>query len=93
MKIEKYLLLSLLLQQAAMHTNTSGVFKAYHKGFWGFSKDALGRILKRIQIEKPVLRDSQYKCYVFKRDANKLIKEKSFNNIDFDITYIDPPYN
>ena len=92
-EIEKYILLSQLLYQAATHTNTSGVFKAYHKGFGGFSGDALNRILKKIEIGKPVLIDSKYKGKVFMRDANELIKDKIFNKIKFDIVYIDPPYN
>ena len=93
LKIEKYLLLSLLLYQAATHTNTSGVFKAYHKGFGGFSGDALNRILKRVQIVRPVLIDSDYKSHVYMEDANKLVKDGVFSNIRFDIAYIDPPYN
>ncbi len=43
-----YILLSILIYEAATHTNTSGVFKAFHKGFGGHGKDALQRILKKI---------------------------------------------
>jgi adenine-specific DNA-methyltransferase len=42
--IERVVLLASLIYQAATHANTSGVFKAYHRGFGGFGKDALARI-------------------------------------------------
>lgn len=89
---EKYLLLALLIYNAATHSNTSGVFKAFHKGFGGFSKDALGRIMKKIELEMPVLVDGEGVYYVYKKDANALLKEDLQNN-HFDIVYIDPPYN
>ncbi len=87
---EKVLLLALLIYQAATHTNTSGVFKAFHKGFGGFSKDALSRILKPITLEYPELIDSDQKMHIYMEDANLLVKH--INN-GFDVVYIDPPYN
>jgi adenine-specific DNA-methyltransferase len=83
------LLLSLLLYEAATHTNTSGVFKAFHKGFGGHGKDALSRILASIQLHEPVLVDSKYSVHVFRDDANELVKKLSL----VDIAYLDPPYN
>ncbi|RKX93529.1 MAG: hypothetical protein DRP84_08320 [Spirochaetes bacterium] len=67
---EKYPLLSVLLYQAATHTNTSGVFKAYHKGFGGFSGDALNRIIKKIEMSAPILIDSEYESHIFIVDSN-----------------------
>jgi adenine-specific DNA-methyltransferase len=52
---ERALLLGLLVYEAATHANTSGVFKAYHKGFGGHGGDALGRILKPMRLEPPIL--------------------------------------
>jgi len=88
---KRNLLLALLIYEAATHTNTSGVFKAYHKGFGGHSRDALRRILAPIGLSYPVLIDSPEKCYVYMEDANTLVKRKKHWRID--IAYIDPPYN
>ncbi len=104
---EKMLLLAMLLYQAATHTNTSGVFKAFHKGFGGFSGDALGRIMKPISLVPPPLIDSKCDVHVYREDANKLLANEtatdgrgaegspSGSNFPgtFDIAYVDPPYN
>lgn len=90
---EKNLLLAILLYQAATHTNTSGVFKAYHKGFGGFSGDALSRILKPISMERPVLIDSLYTQRVFCEDANVLVTSGPLASRFYDVVYLDPPYN
>jgi adenine-specific DNA-methyltransferase len=90
---EKTLLVALLLHGAATHTNTSGVFKAYHKGFGGLSQDALSRILRPISLPHPVLIDSARTMHVYRENANSLVKQKRFSQTLFDIAYIDPPYN
>ncbi|MBN1798759.1 MAG: DNA adenine methylase [Spirochaetales bacterium] len=90
---EKYLLLALLLYESATHTNTSGVFKAYHKGFGGHNRDALTRILARIELKPPVLIDSAFSHQIFMRDANKLVCSDDLRNTLFDVAYLDPPYN
>jgi adenine-specific DNA-methyltransferase len=71
---EKDLLVALLLYEAATHTNTSGVFKAYHKGFGGHGKDALTRILAPIELRAPVLIDSPHPARVFMQDAAALLR-------------------
>jgi len=83
------LLLALLLYEAATHTNTSGVFKAFHKEFGGHGKDALKRILAPIELHFPQLIDSDFPCHVFKENANELAKDLR----GIDIAYLDPPYN
>jgi adenine-specific DNA-methyltransferase len=88
---EKALLLALLIHAAATHTNTSGVFKAFHKGFGGFSGDALNRILKPIVLTPPPLWDSPYPQHVFRMDAAELLRRLS--GCEFDVAYLDPPYN
>lgn len=90
---EKTLLIALLLHGAATHTNTSGVFKAYHKGFGGLSSDALGRIMKPITLVYPQLIDSELRMRAYREDANVIVKEEKFSGRPFDIVYIDPPYN
>ncbi len=76
-----------LLYGAATHTNTSGVFKACHRGFGGHGADALGRILAPIRIAPPAL--------VFgppgracRMDAAAFCASRTA-----DIAYLDPPYN
>ncbi|MFQ3621706.1 MAG: DNA adenine methylase, partial [Spirochaetales bacterium] len=87
----RHVLIALLLYEAATHTNTSGVFKAYHKGFGGHGKDALHRILQPILLEPPPLIDSLYPCHVFCKEASALMTELSGKS--FDVAYLDPPYN
>jgi adenine-specific DNA-methyltransferase len=88
---EKALLLALLIHGAATHTNTSGVFKAYHKGFGGFSRDALSRILKPIFLLRPPLWDSHRPQHVCMMNAAVLLEH--LGDREFDIAYLDPPYN
>ena len=90
---EKALLLALLVHQAATHTNTSGVFKAYHKGFGGFSGDALSRILKPIVLPFPRLWDSSLPQRVFRKDASQLVREEVDVLPASHVAYLDPPYN
>jgi len=87
-RIEKELLLASLLYQCATHTNTSGVFKACHKGFGGHGKDALKRIMEPIHLEMPALIDCPERAEVFRLDAAQFLSGRSG-----DICYIDPPYN
>ena len=85
---EKQVLLAALLYQAATHANTSGVFKAYHKGFGGHGGDALSRITRPMQLQQPVLIDGAGPCFVTAMDAAEAVAGKSF-----DLCYLDPPYN
>ncbi len=83
------LLLSELIYESATHTNTSGVFKAFHKGFGGHGKDALKRIMAGIKLNRPILIDSEQPVHVFQENANELVKKIR----GIDIAYLDPPYN
>lgn len=90
-------LLAPLLTKASIHTNTSGVFKGFHKkngkGHFGGSNEdnTESRITKQIVLEKPIFSDQPHKCDVsiYNDDINK--------TIDYiphvDIAYLDPPYN
>ncbi|MFW5728356.1 MAG: DNA adenine methylase [Spirochaetota bacterium] len=86
---EKVLLIALLLVEASTHANTSGVFKAYHKGFGGHGRDALRRILGRMELEMPELIDGAAdRAIVRSMDAAAFLASHSG-----DIIYLDPPYN
>lgn len=95
---EKYkrFFLAPLIYQASVHTNTSGVFKGFYKDsdtgkgkFGGNGENALSRILKPINVLKPIFSNYESEFDVYKTDANFLVQK--LKNID--ITYIDPPYN
>lgn len=83
---ERDLLLAMLLYEAATHANTSGVFKAFHKGFGGHGRDALGRIMAPMQLEYPVLLDGP-RASVGRLEASDWCRDKSV-----DLCYLDPPY-
>ena len=90
--LQKYLLASLLVK-SSIHTNTSGVFKGFHKkdsiGHFGGKKDnCLTRICGKIVLDYPLF--SQYK-------TNTIVYQKDIVKVELpqkvDITYYDPPYN
>jgi adenine-specific DNA-methyltransferase len=84
---QKYLLLASLLYGAATHVNTSGVFKACHKGFGGHGRDALGRILAPIRLQAPELLDgpeAEAGC----AEAAAFVRGRTA-----ELCYLDPPYN
>jgi adenine-specific DNA-methyltransferase len=86
-RAEKYLLLASLLYGASTHVNTSGVFKACHKGFGGHGRDALGRILAPIRLRLPELLDgppAEAGC----QEASTFARGRTA-----DLCYLDPPYN
>jgi adenine-specific DNA-methyltransferase len=84
---QKMTLLAPLLYEAATHTNTSGVFKACHRGFGGHSRDALKRIMGGIVLRPPVLIDAPAPSTVACMDAREFLSGRSA-----DICYLDPPY-
>ncbi|RKX75720.1 MAG: DNA methyltransferase [Spirochaetes bacterium] len=85
---EKVILLASLLYEAAKHVNTSGVFKACHKGFGGHGRDALRRILSPMELEIPVLIDRSIPSLVECENAADFVRGRSA-----DLCYLDPPYN
>ena len=93
----KHFLLAPLLAEASVHANTSGVFKGFYKSkagigqFGGHGQNALSRILKNIELCLPVFSNFICQAIVHQMDANAFIATHS--NIDFDLAYLDPPYN
>lgn len=87
--LRRNILISNLIYECATHTNTSGVFKAFHKEFGGHGKDALSRILAPIQLHQNELINSKAPVHIYNEDANQLAKKLP----PIDVAYLDPPYN
>lgn len=92
----KKFFLAPLITEASIHVNTSGVFKGFYKDkntgigcFGAAGKDALPRILGRIELKEPVFSNFSCDLEIYQKDAVELSKE--LKNID--IAYLDPPYN
>jgi len=85
-----------LLYEASVHSNTSGMFKGFHKNpqtgigqFGGGNQDALLRIKGDIELPFPVFSNFQCDSVVFNGDANDIIRIAP----EVDLAYLDPPYN
>lgn len=91
----KKFFLAPLLSEASIHTNTSGVFKGFHKDrntgigkFGGTRGNALERITGAITLNPPVLSGQDNPYEVHQSDANTLSSK-----VHADVAYLDPPYN
>lgn len=84
-----------LLTQASVHTNTSGVFKGFHKNadgigqFGGRGKNALQRILAPISIPLPIFSRFECEYRVLQQEATAAARTLP----ELDLAYLDPPYN
>jgi len=84
-----------LITEASIHTNTSGVFKGFYKDkdgkgcFGGRGKNALTRILGKIELRTPIFSNFECPVAVLRKDAVALAHELE----ETDIVYLDPPYN
>lgn len=88
--------LAALIVRASVHTNTSGVFKGFHKRngighFGGQGENALTRIKQEITLDTPIFSDFECNVFVHKQDVNELVNNP--NLPEFDLVYYDPPYN
>jgi len=88
--------LASLLVKASVHTNTSGVFKGFHKRngighFGGHGENALTRIKQEISLDTPIFSDFECRVSVHKKDINELVLDSRLP--EFDLVYFDPPYN
>lgn len=93
--LKKYFL-SLLLTEASIHTNTSGVFKGFYKNkdtkigeFGGTNKNALNRILGDFKINKPYFCENDSDYIIYQEDVIELSSKLQKLNL----VYLDPPYN
>ena len=79
-----------LLVKCSIHTNTSGVFKGFHKGGWGGKKgNALDRIKGTIHLECPIWHETPKNVIVERRDVLDFLDTLP----EVDLIYLDPPYN
>jgi len=94
---DRHFFLASLIVESSIHTNTSGVFKGFHKKngigcFGGNGENALRRIKKEICLEMPIFSEIESEVYVKKADINELVKSHEIPK-EFDLAYYDPPYN
>lgn len=85
---EEAVILSPLIFQAAYCSNTSGVFKGFHRGWGGATKTAWYRIRSTLSLAPPIFFDNGLDNRVYRADASEVLDE-----IECDIAYLDPPYN
>ena len=85
-----------LLAKVSVHSNTSGVFKGFHKNratgigqFGGSHEDALLRIKGEIELPLPIFSNFDCNTTVYCGDSNEIIRTVH----EVDLAYLDPPYN
>ena len=75
-------------------SNTSGVFKGFHKGWGGSNGTAQYRICSDIKLRPAIIYDNGQKNISSRQDAGLLVDDLSELLGDVpDIVYLDPPYN
>ena len=102
----KHFFIAPLLSEASIHANTAGIFKGFYKNsktgtgqFGGNGKNALSRIMGKVELQFPVFSNFNCNYRVFSQDANELVvNEELYNSAEldngmFDLAYFDPPYN
>lgn len=87
------ILLAALLYSVSYVSNTSGVFKGFHRGWGGSTKTALYRIRSDIQLRPPALYDNGLENKAYQMDAQALAEMLRAEGKEADIAYLDPPYN
>lgn len=95
-KDKQHLLIAPLITEASIKTNTPGVFKGFYKNnltgigqYGGNGKNALKRIMGDIELQLPILSESDCKVELYKEEANVLAQKLEH----VDLVYLDPPYN
>ena len=87
---ERAALLASLVYAASYASNTSGVFKGFHRGWGGRTGTALYRIRGHLKVVPPVFfRGAAQGHQALREDANKLVGRME----SVQIAYVDPPYN
>ncbi|HLZ07617.1 MAG TPA: DNA adenine methylase, partial [Chloroflexota bacterium] len=90
---ERHYLLAALLYAVCYVSNTSGVFKGFHRGWGGATGTALYRILSHVRLVEPITHDNGADNPVTAADAQILAECLPDLARDCDIVYLDPPYN
>ena len=88
---EVAVLLASLLYAVSYVSNTSGVFKGFHRGWGGRTGTALYRILSGLRLCPPVLYDNGQDNRATQMDSQTLAE--GLRGQPVDIAYLDPPYN
>lgn len=92
-EIEVSVLLAVLLYAVSYVSNTSGLFKGFHRGWGGATKTAHYRILSNLTLKPPILYDNGLACSAECADAQSLAERLAVQGPAVDIAYLDPPYN
>lgn len=90
---ERAVLLAALLYWVSYVSNTSGVFKGFHRGWGGATKTALYRICSEITLRPPAFHDNGRENRAHQQDAQALAASLRAGGMAADIAYLDPPYN
>lgn len=85
---EHAVLVAALVFGASYCSNTSGVFKGFHRGWGGATRTAWYRIRAPLRLRLPVLFDNGLRNEAVQMDAKVAAAQ-----IPCDIAYLDPPYN
>ena len=82
------------MYSASYVSNTSGVFKGFHRGWGGSNGTAQYRICSDIALRPPIILNNGKKNLSTRQDAGKLVHNLTdiLEGIP-DIIYLDPPYN
>lgn len=90
---DQAVLLAAMMYAVSYVSNTSGVFKGFHRGWGGNTQTALYRILSNIELRLPVFCDNGQDNRSYRMDAQLLAAELRKTGSPLDIAYLDPPYN
>ena len=87
-------LMASLLYSVSYVSNTSGVFKGFHRGWGGSNGTAQYRICSDISLKPPILFNNNQDNISIREDAGVLVNRLTeiLGKIP-DIIYLDPPYN
>ena len=91
---EKAYIDAAFLYAASYASNTSGVFKGFHRGWGGKTGTALYRIRGTLGLQRPILYDNGLRNLALREDSQCLAgKLKEVCEGVPEIVYVDPPYN
>jgi adenine-specific DNA-methyltransferase len=91
---ERAYLLAPLLYAVSYASNTSGVFKGFHRGWGGATGTALYRIRAPLRFGPPILLDDDCGHMALCDDALSVARDiRTIAGGVPDIVYVDPPYN
>ncbi len=91
---ERAYLLSALVYAVSYVSNTSGVFKGFHRGWGGATATALYRIQSTLRLRPPPLFDNGQPNVALRQDAQALAgRLREALGRQPDVVYLDPPYN